>query len=133
MIGLGFLIELAICFFRGQEEAAGEAGLARFDESLADFAPRFGGAERLLVFGEEFDGGRVLLGGLFPAGEFAMGVSRQDQGLGLIRRPLEARVRGRGLLEGRERFLRPLLRRWMDAVCGTVLLALGVRLALGQR
>jgi threonine/homoserine/homoserine lactone efflux protein len=30
-------------------------------------------------------------------------------------------------------FLRPLLRRWMDALCGTVLVALGLRLALEQR
>jgi RhtB (resistance to homoserine/threonine) family protein len=30
-------------------------------------------------------------------------------------------------------FLRPLLRRAMDALCGTVLVALGLRLALGQR
>jgi RhtB (resistance to homoserine/threonine) family protein len=30
-------------------------------------------------------------------------------------------------------FLRPLLRRWMDALCGSVLVALGLRLALEQR
>jgi RhtB (resistance to homoserine/threonine) family protein len=30
-------------------------------------------------------------------------------------------------------FLRPLLRRWMDALCGTVLVALGLRLVLSQR
>ncbi len=30
-------------------------------------------------------------------------------------------------------FLRPVLRRWMDSLCGMVLIALGVRLALEQR
>lgn len=30
-------------------------------------------------------------------------------------------------------FLRPSLRRWLDALCGTVLIALGLRLALEQR
>ena len=30
-------------------------------------------------------------------------------------------------------FLRPALRRWMDAVCGTILIGLGARLALAQR
>lgn len=30
-------------------------------------------------------------------------------------------------------FLRPLLRRWMDGLCGTVLIGLGLRLALEQR
>jgi RhtB (resistance to homoserine/threonine) family protein len=33
----------------------------------------------------------------------------------------------------RQFFTRPLLRRWMDAVCGTVLIGLGLRLALEQR
>lgn len=33
----------------------------------------------------------------------------------------------------RRYFLRPLLRRWMDAICGTVLVALGLRLAFAQR
>jgi threonine/homoserine/homoserine lactone efflux protein len=27
-------------------------------------------------------------------------------------------------------FLRPMIRRWMDAVCGTLLIGLGLRLAL---
>ena len=30
-------------------------------------------------------------------------------------------------------FLRPALRRWMDAACGTILVAFGVRLMLEQR
>jgi RhtB (resistance to homoserine/threonine) family protein len=38
-----------------------------------------------------------------------------------------------GVDRSRRFFLRPLLRRWMDALCGTVLIALGVRLALEQR
>jgi threonine/homoserine/homoserine lactone efflux protein len=38
-----------------------------------------------------------------------------------------------GVDRSRRFFLRPLLRRWMDAFCGTVLVALGLRLALGQR
>lgn len=38
-----------------------------------------------------------------------------------------------GVDRSRQFFLRPLLRRWMDALCGTVLIALGVRLALQQR
>ena len=38
-----------------------------------------------------------------------------------------------GVDRSRRYFLRPLLRRWMDAICGTVLVALGLRLALAQR
>lgn len=38
-----------------------------------------------------------------------------------------------GVDRSRRFFLRPLLRRWMDAICGTVLVALGLRLALAQR
>ncbi len=38
-----------------------------------------------------------------------------------------------GVDRSRRFFLRPLLRRWMDAFCGTVLIALGLRLALQQR
>jgi len=38
-----------------------------------------------------------------------------------------------GVDRSRRHFLRPALRRWMDALCGTVLMALGVRLALQQR
>ena len=38
-----------------------------------------------------------------------------------------------GVDRSRRFFLRPLLRRWMDAFCGTVLVALGLRLALQQR
>jgi RhtB (resistance to homoserine/threonine) family protein len=38
-----------------------------------------------------------------------------------------------GVDRSRQFFLRPRLRRVMDAVCGTVLVGLGLRLALGQR
>ena len=38
-----------------------------------------------------------------------------------------------GVDKSRRFFLRPLLRRWMDALCGTVLVALGLRLALEPR
>jgi len=38
-----------------------------------------------------------------------------------------------GVDRSRRFFLRPALRRWMDALCGTVLVALGVRLAIAQR
>jgi RhtB (resistance to homoserine/threonine) family protein len=38
-----------------------------------------------------------------------------------------------GVDRTRRHFLRPALRRWMDALCGTVLIALGARLALQQR
>jgi RhtB (resistance to homoserine/threonine) family protein len=38
-----------------------------------------------------------------------------------------------GVDQSRRFFLRPLLRRWMDALCGTVLVALGLRLALEPR
>jgi RhtB (resistance to homoserine/threonine) family protein len=38
-----------------------------------------------------------------------------------------------GVDHSRRFFLRPLLRRWMDAFCGTVLVAFGLRLALQQR
>ena len=38
-----------------------------------------------------------------------------------------------GVDRSRRFFLRPLLRRWMDALCGTVLVALGLRLAFAQR
>ena len=33
----------------------------------------------------------------------------------------------------RSYFLRPQLRRWIDAACGTVLVALGVRLAMQRQ
>jgi len=33
----------------------------------------------------------------------------------------------------RQFFLRPALRRWMDSICGAILIALGLRLALQQR
>ncbi|HEU5468865.1 MAG TPA: LysE family translocator [Steroidobacteraceae bacterium] len=38
-----------------------------------------------------------------------------------------------GVDRSRRFFLRPLLRRWMDALCGMILLALGVKLAFEQR
>ena len=38
-----------------------------------------------------------------------------------------------GVDRSRRFFLRPALRRWMDALCGTILVALGIRLALAQR
>jgi RhtB (resistance to homoserine/threonine) family protein len=38
-----------------------------------------------------------------------------------------------GVDRSRRFFLRPALRRWMDALCGTILVALGLRLALAQR
>ena len=38
-----------------------------------------------------------------------------------------------GVDRSRHFFVRPALRRAMDALCGTILVALGVRLALGQR
>lgn len=38
-----------------------------------------------------------------------------------------------GVDRSRRFFLRPALRRWMDAICGTILVALGLRLAFGQR
>ena len=38
-----------------------------------------------------------------------------------------------GVDRSRRFFLRPVLRRWMDALCGTILVALGLRLAFGQR
>jgi RhtB (resistance to homoserine/threonine) family protein len=38
-----------------------------------------------------------------------------------------------GVDRSRAFFLRPALRRWMDALCGTILVALGLRLAFEQR
>jgi RhtB (resistance to homoserine/threonine) family protein len=38
-----------------------------------------------------------------------------------------------GVDRSRGFFLRPAMRRWMDALCGTILVALGLRLALEQR
>jgi RhtB (resistance to homoserine/threonine) family protein len=38
-----------------------------------------------------------------------------------------------GVDRSRRCFLKPALRRWMDALCGTILVALGLRLALAQR
>jgi RhtB (resistance to homoserine/threonine) family protein len=38
-----------------------------------------------------------------------------------------------GVDRSRRFFLRPALRRWMDALCGTILVALGLRLAFAQR
>jgi len=38
-----------------------------------------------------------------------------------------------GVDRSRRFFMRPALRRWMDALCGTILVALGLRLAFAQR
>lgn len=38
-----------------------------------------------------------------------------------------------GVDRSRRFFLRPALQRWMDALCGTILVALGLRLAFAQR
>jgi RhtB (resistance to homoserine/threonine) family protein len=38
-----------------------------------------------------------------------------------------------GVNRTRRHFLRPALRRWMDAICGSILVALGLRLAFSQR
>ena len=38
-----------------------------------------------------------------------------------------------GVDRSRRFLLRPALRRWMEALCGTILVALGLRLALAQR